>query len=100
MPQESFNIAKYTSLIYNNYENKKGRKKMDLKNEVITNFKKVSKKDVTLDSNIKDLGLDSLDIVDLLMDLEDKYGVEFENEEMTSLATVGDVVKAVESKIK
>ncbi len=73
---------------------------MDLKNEVITNFKKVSKKDVTLDSNIKDLGLDSLDIVDLLMDLEDKYGVEFENEEMTSLTTVGDVVKAVESKIK
>lgn len=73
---------------------------MDLKNEVITNFKKVSKKDVTLDSNIKDLGLDSLDIVDLLMDLEDKYGVEFENEEMTSLTIVGDVVKAVESKIK
>ena len=73
---------------------------MDLKNEVITNFKKITKKEVTLDSDIKSLGLDSLDIVDLLMDLEDKYGVEFENEEMTSLVTVNDVVKAIELKTK
>ena len=73
---------------------------MDLKNEVITNFKKITKKEVTLDSDIKRLGLDSLDIVDLLMDLEDKYGVEFENEEMTSLVTVNDVVKAIELKTK
>lgn len=73
---------------------------MDLKNEVITNFKKITKKEVTLDSDIKSLGLDSLDVVDLLMDLEDKYGVEFENEEMTSLVTVNDVVKAIELKTK
>ncbi len=73
---------------------------MDLKNEVIANFKKITKKEVTLDSDIKSLGLDSLDIVDLLMDLEDKYGVEFENEEMTSLTTVNDVVKAIELKTK
>ncbi len=73
---------------------------MDLKNEVIANFKKITKKEVTLDSDIKSLGLDSLDIVDLLMDLEDKYGVEFENEEMTSLVTVNDVVKAIELKTK
>ncbi len=73
---------------------------MDLKNEVIANFKKITKKEVTLDSDIKSLGLDSLDVVDLLMDLEDKYGVEFENEEMTSLVTVNDVVKAIELKTK
>ena len=73
---------------------------MDLKNEVIANFKKFTKKEVTLDSDIKSLGLDSLDVVDLLMDLEDKYGVEFENEEMTSLVTVNDVVKAIELKTK
>ena len=61
---------------------------------------KITKKEVTLDSDIKSLGLDSLDVVDLLMDLEDKYGVEFENEEMTSLVTVNDVVKAIELKTK
>ena len=74
---------------------------MDLKNEVIAKFSKIAKnKEVTLESNIKDLGLDSLDIVDLLMDMEEKYGIEFENEEMSSLVTVSDVIKAVELKTK
>ncbi|MDY2574971.1 MAG: DUF1493 family protein [Bacilli bacterium] len=74
---------------------------MDLTNEVLAKFTKIAKnKEVTLESNIKDLGLDSLDIVDLLMDMEEKYGIEFENEEMSSLVTVRDVVKAVESKTK
>ena len=74
---------------------------MDLTNEVIAKFSKIAKnKEVTLESNIKDLGLDSLDIVDLLMDMEEKYGIEFENEEMSSLVTVSDVIKAVELKIK
>lgn len=74
---------------------------MDLTKEVIASFTKSAKnKEINLDSNIKDLGLDSLDIVDLLMDMEDKYGIEFENEEMASIVTVGDVIKAIELKIK
>ncbi len=74
---------------------------MDLTNEVIASFSKTAKnKEITPESNIKDLGLDSLDIVDLLMDMEDKYGIEFENEEMASIVTVDDVVKAIASKIK
>ena len=79
----------------------KGNNIMDLTNEVIAKFSKIAKnKEVTLESNIKDLGLDSLDIVDLLMDMEEKYGIEFENEEMSSLVTVSDVIKAVELKTK
>jgi acyl carrier protein len=74
---------------------------MNLVNEVLANFQKIAKnKEVTLESNVKELGLDSLDIVDLLMDMEEKYNIEFENEEMTELATVNDVVKAIESKLK
>ena len=46
---------------------------MDLTNEVIASFSKTAKnKEITPESNIKDLGLDSLDIVDLLMDLKTK----------------------------
>ena len=79
----------------------KGIINMDLTNEVLAKFTKIAKnKEVTLESNIKDLGLDSLDIVDLLMDMEEKYGIEFENEEMSSLVTVSDVIKAVELKTK
>ena len=74
---------------------------MNLVNEVLANFQKIAKnKEVTLESNVKELGLDSLDIVDLLMDMEEKYNIEFKNEEMTELVTVNDVVKAIESKLK
>lgn len=73
---------------------------MNAEKEVIEAISKVAKgKEVTLDSNIKELGMDSLDVVDMLMDIEDKYGIEFENEEMTSLVTIRDVVNSVEKKL-
>lgn len=74
---------------------------MNAEKEVIEVISKVAKgKEVTVDSNIKDLGLDSLDVVDMLMDIEDKYNIEFENEEMTSFVTIKDVITSVEKKLK
>jgi acyl carrier protein len=74
---------------------------MNAEKEVIEVISKVAKgKEVTADSNIKDLGLDSLDVVDMLMDIEDKYNIEFENEEMTSFVTIKDVIASVEKKLK
>jgi acyl carrier protein len=74
---------------------------MNAEKEVIEVISKVAKgKEVTADSNIKDLGLDSLDVVDMLMDIEDKYNIEFENEEMTSFVTIRDVIASVEKKLK
>jgi acyl carrier protein len=74
---------------------------MNAEKEVIEVISKVAKgKEVTVDSNIKDLGLDSLDVVDMLMDIEDKYNIEFENEEMTSFVTIKDVIASVEKKLK
>lgn len=45
-----------------------------------------------------DLGVDSLDLFDLVMVLEDKYGIEIPSEDLESIATVGDMVKYLESK--
>ena len=74
---------------------------MNAEKEVIEVISKVAKgKEVTVDSNIKDLGLDSLGVVDMLMDIEDKYNIEFENEEMTSFVTIRDVIASVEKKLK
>ena len=74
---------------------------MNTENIVIEGLKKVAKnKEVTLESNLKDLGLDSLDVVELLMDLEEEFDVEFENEEMVSLKTVKDVVETIDNKRK
>ncbi len=56
--------------------------------------------DFTADKDIiKDLGCDSLDIVDMLMAVEDKYGFEVDDSEVEGLKTIGDVVSYIESKI-
>lgn len=53
---------------------------------------------ITLDSEIiKDLGADSLDVVELLMALEDNTGKTIPEEKVANLKTVGDVVKTLES---
>ena len=67
--------------------------------QVLEGLKKVvNGKEVTLESNLKELGLDSLDVVDMLMDLEEKFGIEFENEEMMAFQVVNDIVKVIEKK--
>ncbi|MDE7168516.1 MAG: acyl carrier protein [Clostridia bacterium] len=53
---------------------------------------------ITEDSEIiKDLGADSLDVVELLMALEDNTGKTIPEEKVAELKTVGDVVKTLES---
>lgn len=57
--------------------------------------------EVTLESDIiKDLGLDSLDIVTLIMAVEDEYGFTADDAEIVNLKTVGDVVKYIENATK
>lgn len=56
---------------------------------------------VTESSDIKnDLGLDSLDIVEILMTVEEEWGIIIDDDETTSLKTVGDVVALIEKKTK
>ena len=56
---------------------------------------------VTLESDIiKDLGLDSLDIVTLIMAVEDEYGFTADDDEIAALKTVGDVVNYIEKRTK
>lgn len=45
----------------------------------------------------KDLGADSLDILQLLMKIEDDYGITIPDEKLAKFATVGDVVSYLES---
>lgn len=57
--------------------------------------------EVTLESDIiKDLGLDSLDIVTLIMAVEDEYGFTADDDEIVNLKTVGDVVKYIKNATK
>jgi len=53
---------------------------------------------VTGDSGIaEDLGADSLDVVELLMAIEDEFGVEIPDDEIENIKTVDDLVKYIEA---
>lgn len=49
-------------------------------------------------SFIDDLGADSLDTVELVMALEEEFGIEIPDEDAEKMATVGDAVKYIEEK--
>lgn len=56
---------------------------------------------ITMESVITDdLGADSLDVVELLMGIEDSFGITVPDEEAANFKTVGDVVNFIESKSK
>ena len=54
---------------------------------------------VTMDSNLKDLGLDSLDLLEIVTEGEEKLNIRFEDEELTTFVTIGDVVRCAERKL-
>ena len=60
----------------------------------------IDKSKITEDSDIiKDIGADSLDIVEFLMDAENEWGITIEEEDVKDLHTIGDIVKYIESRI-
>jgi acyl carrier protein len=49
-------------------------------------------------SLVDDLGADSLDIVELVMAMEEEFGIEIPDEDAEKIKTVGDVIKYVQNK--
>ncbi len=48
---------------------------------------------------IADLGADSLDLVEMVMSIEEEFGIEVSDEEMETVVTVADVIKVVRGEI-
>lgn len=56
---------------------------------------------VNMDTKIvEDLGADSLDVVEMLMALEDEYGISLPDEVAMKLHTVGDIVEYIDANTK
>lgn len=54
--------------------------------------------EMTMDTDIaKDLGADSLDVVELLMSIEDEFSVEIPDEEIENIKTIGELVEYIEA---
>jgi acyl carrier protein len=61
----------------------------------------VDESEVTEDASfVDDLGADSLDTVELVMALEEEFGIEIPDEDAEKIITVGDAVKYIDSKLK
>lgn len=55
---------------------------------------------LTADTKIaEDLGADSLDIVEILMDIESEYGIEIPDEDIESIKTIGDAAEYIQNKM-
>ncbi|SIT01160.1 acyl carrier protein [Alicyclobacillus vulcanalis] len=65
--------------------------------KIIVDRLNVDEDKVTLEATFKDdLGADSLDIVELIMELEDEFDMEISDEDAEKISTVGDVVTYIE----
>jgi len=71
---------------------------LELVKEVVVEQLDVSVDEVKEDSKfVEDLGADSLDVVELVMALEEKFDIEIPDDEAEKIMTVGDAVKYIEA---
>jgi len=64
---------------------------------IIANELGIDKNQITMESRLaEDLGADSLDAVELIMALEDEFGIEVDDEAATKIKKVSDIVEFLE----
>ncbi|CAM9137461.1 acyl carrier protein [Mycoplasma marinum] len=75
---------------------------MNIKTEIIAALKKATKIKITENTKISELGIDSLDLMDLIMEAEGKIGSELSDDVITSLKekTVKDIIEEFEKIAK
>jgi acyl carrier protein len=68
--------------------------------KVIVDRLGVDESEIKIEASFReDLGADSLDVVELVMELEDEFDMEISDEDAEKIATVGDAISYIEKKI-
>ncbi len=68
--------------------------------DIISTRTKIKKEDITLESDFElDLKLDSLDIVELIMAIEEEFNINIPDEDIQKLKTVKDAVEYISNRI-
>ncbi len=65
---------------------------------IVQRFLKENNKISMEDKLVDDLGFDSIDIADLVVDIEDTFEIHFSDEELNKLVFVNDIVNLIEKK--
>ncbi len=61
---------------------------------------KIDKDDINMDTSFrKDLGADSIDLVELIISIEEEFDIEVEDDELENINTVRDAVNYIEKHI-
>ena len=69
--------------------------------EIVARELKADPEKITMETHlIEDLGADSLDAVDLIMALEEEFGMEVDDETAQNAKTIGDLVRCIEERQK
>lgn len=69
--------------------------------DVIAQQTGISPEEIKMESSfVEDLNIDSLDLVELIMALEDEYSVEFSEEDAEQIKTIGDIVHYITKNTK
>ena len=70
----------------------------DKKKEILVDQLGVDESEVTMEAAfIDDLAADSLDVVELIMTMEEEFGIEIDEEDVESLTTVGAAVEYIKA---
>lgn len=70
---------------------------LDKIRNIICEFVDINPEDITLETNIRtDLGLNSLELVNLAVEIEEEFDVEIPDREAMGLETVADAIKIIE----
>lgn len=70
-----------------------------IKNLLVEKFE-IPEENITREATFESLDLDSLDIVELSMNIEDELSLHITEEEASELSTVGDVIALLEKKVQ
>ena len=54
--------------------------------------------DMDMSTKLSELDIDSIDMLDFIMVVEDKYNIEFEEDELDEIETLSDIAELIESK--
>ncbi|HHY19297.1 MAG TPA: acyl carrier protein [Firmicutes bacterium] len=65
--------------------------------ELVADKLKVEKDQITPETTFEDLGADSLDVVELVMDLEDEFDLTISDDDADKINSIGDAVAYIEN---